>query len=294
MSQASQHYSRQFGALRASLPGGGLAWLARLREEAMAEFTATGMPSRKVEDWKYTNLSSLEATAFEPSGASENGVAPEALPALIGAEHRLVFVNAHYRADLSAICVPPQGVFVGRIADVLAKDPAALADCLGQAASADGADGLPMQALNTAMMTDGLFLRLDAGIDLASVIEIIHISQAGKAPGAHFPRNLIVAGAGSHATIVEHHIEAGSIADGAETFTNAVTEIIAGERAGIRHCKVQAEGALATHIATLQARLAKGASLDSFYFASGASSRATKSAYGSRARAPIAGSTAPT
>ncbi len=262
MSEASQHYAEQFGALRDTLPGAGLPWLARLRDDAMAHFASEGLPSRKIEDWKYTSLSDLEAAKFIPAEVCNNGVSRDALPALIGAEHRLVFVNGRFRTDLSAVCMPPQGVVIGRLADMLENDPQSLADCLGKAGEADG---LAMVALNTAMMTDGLFLRLDDGVDLASVIEVIHVSVGGAAPSAHFPRNLIVAGAGSHATIIEHHI-----GDGAASFANVVTEIIAGEGAGIRHCKVQAEGPLAYHIATMQVRLARDASLDSFYFASGA------------------------
>ena len=266
MSEASQHYADQFDALRATLPGAGLPWLAQLRDEAMTRFALEGMPSRKIEDWKYTNLSALEAARFIPAEACENGVSLDSLPTLIGAEHRLVFVNGRFRTDLSAICMPPQGVVVGRLAEVLENDPRSLEGFLGGAGEADG---LAMQALNTAMMTDGLYLRLDAGVDLASVVEVIHVSVGGAAPTAHFPRNLIIAGANSHATIIEHHIGDG-IGNGGATFANVVTEIIASEGAGIRHCKVQAEGAQAYHIAILQARLAREASLDSFYFASGA------------------------
>ena len=262
MSEASQHYAEQFSTLRATLPGAKLPWVAQLRDDAMTQFTVEGMPTRKIEDWKYTNLSALDATKFMPAEACENGVSRDSLPTLIGAEHRLVFVNGRFRADLSAVCLPPQGVVVGRLADILESDPQSLTEFLGRAGEADG---LPMLALNTAMMTDGLYLRLDDGVDLASVIEVIHVSVGGAAPSAHFPRNLIVAGAGSHVTIIEHHI-----GDGEATFANVVTEIIAGEGAGIRHCKVQDEGSQAYHIATLQVRLAKDASLDSFYFASGA------------------------
>ena len=266
MSQAGQHYADHFGALRDTLPGAGLPWLARLRDDAMTQFACEGMPSRKIEDWKYTNLSALEATAFVPAEACENGVSLESLPTLIGAEHRLVFVNGHFRADLSAVCMPPQGVVIGRLAEMLESDPGSLEAALGTAGEPDG---LPMLALNTAMMTDGLYLRLDDGVDLDSVVEVIHVSVGGATPTAHFPRNLIVAGAGSHATIIEHHI-GDAVDESGATFANVVTEIIAGEGAGIRHCKVQAEGPQAYHIALLQARLAKNASFDSFYFASGA------------------------
>ena len=248
MSEASQHYAEQFSTLRATLPGAKLPWVAQLRDDAMTQFTVEGMPTRKIEDWKYTNLSALDATKFMPAEACENGVSRDFLPTLIGAEHRLVFVNGRFRADLSAVCLPPQGVVVGRLADILESDPQSLTEFLGRAGEADG---LPMLALNTAMMTDGLYLRLDDGVDLASVIEVIHVSVGGAAPSAHFPRNLIVAGAGSHVTIIEHHI-----GDGEATFANVVTEIIAGEGAGIRHCKVQDEGSQAYHIATLQVRLA--------------------------------------
>ena len=53
-----------FAAAKASLPGAG--GVAALREEAFRRFEAGGLPSRRIEEWKYTDLRALmrEAPGF--------------------------------------------------------------------------------------------------------------------------------------------------------------------------------------------------------------------------------------
>jgi len=78
--------------------------------------------------------------------------------------------------------------------------------------------------------------------------------DAGEANGhAHHPRTLIVVGADAHCTIVEKYAGSGSY------FTNAVTEIVAGDGAVVDHYKVQLEDESAFHVATLQTTLGRSA-----------------------------------
>jgi Fe-S cluster assembly scaffold protein SufB len=65
------------------------------------------------------------------------------------------------------------------------------------------------------------------------------------------PRALIVVGADAHCTIVESYSGTGRY------FTNAVTEIVAGDRSVVDHYKVQREDTAAFHVATLQAQLGR-------------------------------------
>ncbi|HXS94894.1 MAG TPA: Fe-S cluster assembly protein SufD [Candidatus Limnocylindrales bacterium] len=105
-------------------------------------------------------------------------------------------------------------------------------------------------ALNTAFLNDVIALEIPRGAVIAEPIEIdIQIAQAGAA----HPRLLVIAGANSQAAIVESYSGAGKY------FTNAVTEIVAGEGAVIDHYKVQRESGEAFHIATLQAQLGRSA-----------------------------------
>ena len=74
------------------------------------------------------------------------------------------------------------------------------------------------------------------------------------------PRTLIVAEAGSRATIVESYVGTGR----GVYFTNAVTEMILGEGAVIEHYKIQTETLESYHVAVSDARLARDSALTSY------------------------------
>src|SRR5262245_40195487 len=58
-------YAEQFAAVADSLPGHDIPWLRELRRDAVARFTRLGLPSPRVEQWKYTNLNALAVVPFE-------------------------------------------------------------------------------------------------------------------------------------------------------------------------------------------------------------------------------------
>src|ERR1035441_4820081 len=110
-------------------------------------------------------------------------------------------------------------------------------------------------ALNTAFLQEEKWvaIRIPAGAVIESPIEIKYIPpDSGFATAVH-PRTLILAGADSHCTIVESYEGAGAY------FTNAVTEIVAGDRAVVDHYKIQRESLEAFHVATLAAQLGRSA-----------------------------------
>jgi Fe-S cluster assembly protein SufD len=105
-------------------------------------------------------------------------------------------------------------------------------------------------ALNTAFLENVAVIRIPNG---AVIQEPIQISYYGEAGTATHPRILIVVGADAHCTIVESYTGAGNY------FTNAVTEIVAGDRAVVDHYKIQRESLEAFHVATLAAQLGRSA-----------------------------------
>ncbi len=264
LSEASQSYADRFGAVAGALPGAGLAWLDALRRAGIDQFTRTGLPTPRIEDWKYTNLGALEKLSLVP--ATGSGIALELPPTLLpdGQErHRLVFVDGRYRADLCQIGELPPGATLGGLADML-DDEAGWAEAyLGRIS---GDEDAPLLALNTAFAGDGLVLRLDDGVTLAAPIEATFLSTARDGPAIHHPRALIVLRAGASATFVEHHLAAG----GETYFANGACEIVLGEDAVLRHYKLQEEGSEAHHVALTVARLAAGASYDNFSLSLGA------------------------
>jgi len=266
---AAQSFVEQFGALRDELPGAGLPWLRELREDGIARFAKLGLPGAKVEAWKYTRLRPLERTAFTSATAAAQ-VDLEKLPALLpqgAVGHRVIFVNGRLRQCLALLADPPEGVELGGLADALRQDPEALAAELGRDGNREAApDGQPLFALNTAMMQDGLVLRVKRGASVALPIEVIYVGAPGNEPLAFHPRNLIVLEPGARATVVEHHVGLGAGA----YFANAGTDIRVEDGAQLHHYKIQDEGPDAVHIATTHVELAPDALYDGFVLIKGA------------------------
>ena len=127
--------------------------------------------------------------------------------------------------------------------------PAAAQKHLAQHASTDN----PFVALNTAFVNGVTVHQIPAGAVIEQPIEINHHVAEQAGPPAFHPRVLIVIGADAHCTIVESYSGEGKY------FTNAVTEIVAGDRSVVDHYKIQREDASAFHIATLQVQLGRSA-----------------------------------
>ena len=104
-------------------------------------------------------------------------------------------------------------------------------------------------ALNTALAVDGLYVHIPDGV--SSTNRFISCSQPPRLPPAppimSNVRALIVAGDRSQVRIVETYVAPG----GGTYFTNAVTEVFAGEGAVVDHYKVQQESLDAFHIASM-------------------------------------------
>jgi Fe-S cluster assembly protein SufD len=111
----------------------------------------------------------------------------------------------------------------------------------------------PFVALNTAFLNGVTIHQVPAGAVVEQPIEINHHVVRQPGPPAVHPRALIVVGADAHCTLVESYSGEGRY------FTNAVTEIVAGDRSVIDHYKIQRESPDAFHIATLAAQLGRSA-----------------------------------
>jgi len=210
---AGQPFTRHWGDLRDALPGQDLPWLSRLRETAFADYAAKGLPTPRAESWKYTSLRPLEKVAFGATGAPRACISIDRAPSLLPAatdSHRLVFVDGHYRADLSSPGKLPKGARLATLREMLAKEPEWLEHRLGSVAGEPGGRAhQPLLALNTAMMMNGFVLRLDEGVVLHAPIEIVHLGGAGDGPLAYHPRNLVVLAPRSQATLIEHYTHMG-------------------------------------------------------------------------------------
>ena len=259
-------YASRFAELAASLPGARLPWLGDLRARAIERLAETGFPTRKMEAFKYTNLTALKKSVFDPAPRKANGVDADGIAGLLWHEqpcHLLVFADGRYRPDLSRIGRLPAGVRLTNLAAALDAEPELLEAHLGAPL---GREGRALEAFNTAFMSDGALIMLDDGAALESPIHLLFVAGALGTPVAYPPRNLILAGAKSSATVLESFVGPGS----ERYWTNAVTQVVVGREARLGHYKLQREGGEAIHLASTSADLQAGSAYSSVVLSLGA------------------------
>ncbi|MED5395694.1 MAG: Fe-S cluster assembly protein SufD, partial [Pseudomonadota bacterium] len=217
-------FPQQFAEVKFDLLGSGLAWLDDRREAGIEAFSNLGLPTPRLEEWKYTRLQSLEDTQFRSAWADDANAVVDLIPAMLPADPerlRLVFVNGFLRRDLSITGCLPDGATVESLTESLERDTGWVETHMGGAIENDEH---ALLALNTAMMNSGVVIHIRPDVIVSKPIEILFMTGLTDAPVAYHPRNLIVMDEGSQATLVKHYVGAGVGA----YLTNTVTEISVG------------------------------------------------------------------
>jgi Fe-S cluster assembly protein SufD len=250
-----------FPAVKSRLPGGERA--AREREKAIAAFGETGLPHRRVEAWKYTDLRTLlrDAAPLAPAPGAAEKTAAQKLVGPLGRIDaiRLVLVDGAFAPDLSDLGRLPAGVEVVSFAEALARDHSALAVHIGSALR--GVED-PLVSLNTAFATDGVVIRVAEDATLAKPL-LIRSVATGEAPTATFLRTLVVVEDNAEATIIESHEAVSGVGHQA----NSLVEIVAGDGAKVHHVRLRTQGGGDVDLSTLGVRLGGRASYRHFSMA---------------------------
>ncbi len=246
MGKVEQALIEAFDKVAASLPGDAVTGAAR--RAALGRFATIGLPSRRVEEWRYTDLKARIRTALPPVAHAKTAKAPK-LDALLGkALARLpavtfVFVNGRLQSwDHGPLVADDPRVEISALHKALGAGTIAL----------DGeSDDVP-SLLNAAFVSDGAVVRITEGAKLDVPVHLVFVSDL-DAPATVTVRNHIEIGRGARCTIIESHVATGT----AERQTNAVTDIRVGDKADVTHVKLLAEGLSATHLGTWNVTLGK-------------------------------------
>ncbi|MFN8058457.1 MAG: Fe-S cluster assembly protein SufD [Vicinamibacterales bacterium] len=227
------------------------SWLGLWRDAAYQRFVDEGFPTTRDEEWRATNVSALGETPYAspldavPSRAADTAAAV-AVPHLDAAQ--LVFLNGRLAPELSSVGALPPGVVVSSLAAAVGTDGERVRAHLGVAVASPQRG---FTALNGALFLDGAYVHVPAGVMVGRPIHLVHLGGLGAAVAAH-PRTLIVVDARSEVQIVETYAGAA----GEPYFTNALTEIVVGAQATVRHCRVQRESLAAGHVSSTHVALA--------------------------------------
>ncbi len=231
-----------YRAARRSLPGGA----DDLRAVAIARFAELGLPTRRVEDWRYTDLrrlGSLDSARLGGAGEVDGDYADEALgsgpPGAIAAldAHCIVLIDGRCGSDASTLASLPAALSTLSLrlgAENRAPVPALDREMAGHAG---------LRALNTAMTRDGLVVDLPPGARLDKPVCVIHRRSRAHGGLAVHPRSLLRIGAGCELELIE--VFAGD--PDADGWTNAILDAELAEGARLRHLVLVAEPERAIH-----------------------------------------------
>jgi Fe-S cluster assembly protein SufD len=221
-------------------------WLAGIRREGMDRMRATGFPTVRDENWKYTNVAPILKVPFEEAPEDgPRGQRPHPVPLPVGeGEIQLVFVNGRHAPELSS--PPRDGVEIRSLREILAARPDLAEPHLGKVLR----NGNAFAAANAAFLEDGAFVRIAAGHAVAEPIHLVFLSEPVFEPTLSHPRNLIVAERGSQAAVVETYVGT----TGELYFTNAVTEVVLDDAANLDLYKLERESTNAYHVTTTEVR----------------------------------------
>ncbi len=254
-----------YAAIADALPGGEGA--RDVRERAIGRFEALGLPHRRIEAWKYTDLRNTLKEALPPTAGDETAVSEADVAAALGplatiAADRAVFVNGTYRAELSKLA---------SLKDILGSPLSAALNDKSDKAAADllrlnDRDDDAVLALNTAYVTDGAVVAIAKKAKLAKPLLLVFV-RAGNEPHLVATRNVVSVGDGAEATIIEAYVSVpGAAANGQH---NTATEISVGDGATVTHIKCTVDAGESLHLANWLVDIGAGADYRGFQFTSG-------------------------
>jgi Fe-S cluster assembly protein SufD len=234
-----------------ALESQGPQYLQELRSTAREKLQSKGFPTPRDEEWKYTDITPVTHFTQAPTSVQNlNGAAPLA-GKYLHSQTRLAFVNGEFSRELSQTDNLPEGVTIGDLASHF--EHSAVTQHLGQYAGTLNDDA--PTALNSALLQNGAFIHVASNAQLAEV-DVLFLS-VGDGKSSTQPRVLVVAERGAQLSLVETHTGSGSY------FSNALTEIFAGENAQVDHNIVLAHSDEGLHIGTLQVEARRDARVSS-------------------------------
>jgi Fe-S cluster assembly protein SufD len=231
-------------------------WLRELRSVAFARFCDVGFHTSRDEEWRFTNIARTPFRLARGNPALFR-VSDLAAWRIEGAAARMVFVDGDFAPVLSTWGALPQGAMVRSLRTQIAQHSQAFADYLGRYLDIERD---PFCALNTAFAEDGAYVHVGRGVVVAEPIHLLFTSTTSDAPAMTHPRNLIVVEDEGQVSIVEEYV---SFGPEFPTFSNIVTELVAGGNATVEHTMVEREHAQTYNFSTLRIEQARNANVTS-------------------------------
>lgn len=236
--QIDQFFIEQFASFEQQLNGEKELPLHQIRKQAFEHYKNAGLPAAKNEEYKYTNIAKTfgkqiavdsisNAASLTAETISQYAIAD--LEAI-----NLIFVNGVLDQAQSDLQDLPAGLIIAPFKEAQTEYATDFEQYFNKEKMA-GAD--EFFHLNTAFTNGGAFIKVEKSAIIEKPIACYFFSTAEKANVISQPRNLVIAGQNSQATLIENYITLGENT----SFTNAVTEITLEQDAIFNYYKYQKE-----------------------------------------------------
>lgn len=245
-----------FASAEGRLPGS--PGVSAVRREAFETYERLGLPHRRIEEWKYTDLRALVGEVLPLAAAPDAAALKRAADAVkahaIAGARKLVLVDGVFAADLSDIKALGAEASFKTLREALEKDAGLLKTAFTDA----------VIALNAAMATDGVVLSIADGTQLSAPIQILHIATAASASA--FTRSQVTIGKGARATIVESFVAAGAKA----YQVNDAVIVTVGDDADVAHIRLMDDAPDAVNVTSQFVTVGANVKLNFFNMTTGA------------------------
>lgn len=225
-----QKYLQEFEQMKNQLNGAKANSVFDKRQLAASSLEKLGIPTRKHEEWRYTNLSFLNKIDFSPvSHADDSDFSIDEFAKYFiddYKKYRLVFINGYFSNNLSNIELDKNSVIAGGLETLLFQNFEPAVDYFSSLANVEND---VFSALNTALSPDGCFIYIPDGISASEPVQLLFINDTRMGNPIVQPRNIIIAGENSQAKIVCRYATLGSN----DAFVNIVSEGIVNQSANI-------------------------------------------------------------
>jgi len=235
------------------------AWLAALRQQGAADWSAAAWPGRKTELWKNTPLSPLQSASPNRWASALDSDWQASVEAMPLDATRLVFINGQFAAEHSSEL--PQGVV--RFADADTAQQQLIKQHLGQVVDVQRH---LFAALSNAWLSDGILVQVGKGQTLDKPVYILNISTPEAQPAVSNQRVLVVLEEGSQAELIEHYASSAASQNG---FVNCLTEAVVGDNAQLQHYRINLEQEDLLHVGGVHVNLQRDARFYGFTLAQG-------------------------
>ncbi len=246
-------FAEAFEAAADSLPGHGAAAVRDWRRRHFDRFVETGLPTSRVEQWKYTNIARLANVPMTLARRADVRLGDVSRYFTGGPmARRLIFVNGHLASELSHVRGLPAGVRIESLGTLLDEEPEWAAQALGGPAEPHS-----FADLNAAFLQAGAWIELADAAALEHPLQLLFLTVGQPAAVMTHPRIVVRLGDGARLHLIESHI---GLAEG-HCLTNLVGHYEIGSRARLTHDRLQLGSAGTSFVGLTRQRLGERAEL---------------------------------